>query len=360
MIQSTRDNKKRKVGGTAMVTIKDVAKRVNVSPSTVSRVIANSSRISEKTKERVRRAMDELGYHPNLNARSLSNKATQTIGVIMPITAQYSFQNPFFPEVIRGISMKAYQDNYGLYLSTGQKEEEIFEEVKQMVYGGRVDGILLLYSSINDKIMPFLQEKNFPFVLIGRPHNIDENDITFVNNDNVKKTKTLTEYLLLLGHKKIGFISGSLDYVVTIDNLEGYKTALNNANISIREEYIVLEENYQKEIMETGQDAVIELMSLEERPTALVVTDDIMTFGVLSMLGEMGIRVPEDLSIVSSNNVMISELSSPPMTTADINIYDLGYKGVEYLINKIKEPELPEKKLIVPYKLIKRQSCKKI
>ncbi|KHF40886.1 LacI family DNA-binding transcriptional regulator [Halalkalibacter okhensis] len=336
------------------VTIKDVAKRANVAPSTVSRVIANSSRISEKTKERVREAMKELGYHPNFNARSLANKSTNTLGIVMPNSAKIAFQNPFFPEVIRGISTKAHQEGYGLYLSTGQTEEEILEEVKQMVYGGRVDGIVLLYSRVNDKVMPFLIEQGFPFVLIGRPYNMNEDEVTFVNNDNFKAAKTVTEYLMLLGHERIGFIGGNLDYVVTIDHMRGYEQALTNAHIRIRKEYIV----HHEEVKEGGQDAVIELMSIEERPTALIVADDIMTFGVLRMLADMNVNVPKDISIVSFNNVMISELSSPKMTTVDIHIYELGFEATMCLITKIKEPEVGERKIIVPHRLIKRESCK--
>ncbi|TWI59045.1 LacI family DNA-binding transcriptional regulator [Halalkalibacter nanhaiisediminis] len=336
-------------------TIKDVAKMANVAPSTVSRVIANSSRISEKTKERVREAMNELGYHPNFNARSLANKSTKTIGIIMPNSAKIAFQNPFFPEVIRGISMKAYQEGYGLYLSTGQTEDEILQEVKNMVYGGRVDGILLLYSRINDKIMPFLIEEGFPFVLIGRPYKIDEDRVTFVNNDNFKAAKTVTEYLLLLGHERIGFIGGHLDYVVTIDHMKGYEQALTNVNIPIREEFIV----HHEEVKEGGQNAIIELMSLVNRPTALVVSDDIMTFGVLRMLADMGVQVPHDMSIVSFNNVMISELSSPPMSTVDIHIYDLGFEATDCLINKIHHPTSGERKIIIPHRFIKRQTCNK-
>lgn len=338
------------------VTIKDVAKRADVAPSTVSRVIANSSRISEKTKERVREAMKELGYHPNLNARSLANKSTNTLGIVMPNTAKIAFQNPFFPEVIRGISMKAYQEGYGLYLSTGQTEEEILEEVKHMVYGGRVDGILLLYSRVDDQVMPFLIEQGFPFVLIGRPNEIEEGQVTYVNNDNFKAAKTVTEYLILLGHERIGFIGGNLDYVVTIDHMKGYEQALTNANIPVNKDYMV----HHEEVKEGGQDAVIELMSNEQPPTALVVADDIMTFGVLRMLDDMGVKVPEDISIVSFNNVMISELSSPPMTTVDIHIYDLGFRATECLIKKIYDPTLEDRKVIIPHRLIKRQTCRKL
>jgi DNA-binding LacI/PurR family transcriptional regulator len=338
------------------VTIKDVAKLANVAPSTVSRVIANSPRISQKTKDKVREAMEKLGYHPNFNARSLANKSTNTIGIVMPSSANKAFQNPFFPEVMRGISTKAHQEGFGLYLSTGQTEDEIFEEVVHMVQGGRVDGIILLYSRINDRIMPYLQQQNFPFVLIGRPHGDYFQGITYVNNDNYKAAKTVTEYLLLLGHHHIAFIGGELDFVVTVDHKKGYEQALQNANLPLNAEYVV----FQQELQEGGQDAIIQLMSLTQPPTALVVSDDIMTFGVMRMLSEMGIRVPDDISIVSFNNVLISELSSPPMSTVDINIFGLGFEATNLVIEKIKLPSLEPKNVIIPHKLIKRQTCKKV
>ncbi|KMK74749.1 LacI family DNA-binding transcriptional regulator [Alkalihalobacillus pseudalcaliphilus] len=337
------------------ITIKDVAKKAKVAPSTVSRVIADSPRISQQTKERVREAMEELGYHPNYNARSLVNQSTKTLGVIIPSSAKVAFQNPFFPEVLRGITAKAYLDKYGLYLSTGQTDQEILEEVKQMVYSRRVDGIILLYSKANDGVLSFLLEQTFPFVLVGRPQGVEEDEIFYVNNDNIRASKTVTEYLLLLGHERIGFIGGNLDYVVTKDHKMGYERALNNANIPVREEYIV----YNDEVLEGGQEAVIEFMTLEERPTALVVADDLMALGVLRMLDEMGISVPEEMSIVSFNNVMLSELSSPPLTTVDINIYELGFQGTDKLIHRIADPSYDVKKTIIPYRFIKRQTCLK-
>lgn len=342
--------------GNMTVTIKDVAKIADVAPSTVSRVISDSPRISERTKEKVRAAMKELGYHPNFNARSLANQSTKTIGVVMPNSANKTFQNPFFPEVIRGISTKAHQLEYGLYLSTGQSDAEIFEEVQHMVQGKRVDGIVLLYSKVNDKVLQYLYEQKFPFTLIGRPSDPELDSVSYVNNDNVKAAKTVTEYLLLLGHKRIAFIGGNLDYVVTVDHMEGYKSALNYAGIETRDDFIVFHE----ELQEGGQEAVIDLMSLTERPTALIVADDIMTFGVMRMLSEMEIDVPEDISIISFNNVMISELSSPPMTTVDINIYSLGFEAANILIDQILHPGVEARKILIPHKMIKRDTCRRL
>ncbi|HZG71649.1 MAG TPA: LacI family DNA-binding transcriptional regulator [Chondromyces sp.] len=336
-------------------TIKDVAKLANVAPSTVSRVIADHPRISEATKKRVRQAMEELGYHPNFQARSLANKSTQTIGLVMPDSTDRVFQNPFFPEVIRGISKFAHEQQYAICITTGETEEEIYEGVVQMVKGKRVDGFILLYSRVNDKVMGYLLEQNFPFTMIGKPHtNTDE--INHVDNDNFKAAKEVTEYLIGLGHERIAFVGGATDLVVTMERLAGYKEAITEAGLLLMEEYILSEEF----LREGGQKAVSQLVKLHHRPTALVVTDDLMAFGMLNTLQDLGIQVPGDLSIISFNNVLLAEVSNPPLTSVDIQIFQLGYQAGKCLIQKINEPDEPVKRLIVPYRLIERSTCREI
>ncbi len=335
------------------VTIKDVAKLSNVNPSTVSRVIADSPRISEKTKKKVKAAMEELGYHPNFNARSLVNRNTQAIGIIMPSSAENAFQNPFFAEVLRGISSMAHEKKYSLYMSTGGTPEEIFEAVKSMVQGRRVDGIILLYSRTEDRISEYLKQIDFPFVVIGRPYD-NETKIFHIDNDNFLAAKEVTTHLIKNGYKRIAFIGGSLDLVVTIDRLQGYKEALKEAEIPVLDDYIVHVE-FQKE---GGKEAVVELMSLSKPPTALVVTDDVITFGVLSTFDEMNIKVPDDISVISFNNVMLSEFSSPPLSSVDINIFQLGYNAVKCLVDLGIEAREEAKRIIIPHKLIIRDSCK--
>lgn len=334
------------------VTIKDVAKLANVAPSTVSRVIANNPRISEQTKIRVKEAMNYLGYHPNVIARSLANRSTQAIGIVMPNSAEKSLQNPFFPEVIRGISTKAHEKKFALYMSTGNNEEEILEAITGMVQGRRVDGIILLYSRLDDNIMPYLLERDFPFTVIGKPYKNAEK-ITHIDNDNFKAAKDLTQYLIQQGHERIAFIGGSLNLVVTTDRLLGYEKALRLSNLPLRNEYIVHDEFLE----EGGREAIMSLLSLKERPTALVVTDDLMAFGVISALSEKGIDVPNDMSVVSFNNVMLAELSSPSLTSVDINIFQLGYEAANCLLDIIENPTNPKERITIPHKIVKRQSC---
>jgi len=334
------------------VTIKDVAKVANVAPSTVSRVIANSPRISEKTKERVREVMDQLGYHPNFIARSLASQSTRAIGLVMPSSTDVVFQNPFFPTVLSGLSEGAHSKQYALHMTTGKTEDEIFDGVVAMVQGGRVDGVVLLYSKVEDRVIAYLRERDFPFVVIGKPFKDDEN-ISYVDNDNFKAGKEVTEHLIQLGHDRIGFIGGNLDLVVTVERLLGYEKALRNSGISLVDEYIVNDEF----LRESGQDAVKVLLSLEKPPTAMVVADDLMALGVLNKLDELGISVPDDISIVSFNNVLIAEMARPPLTSVDINIFDLGYQATKSLIQKIENPGEPIKRIIVPFKIVPRFSC---
>lgn len=337
------------------ITIKDVAKQAGVAPSTVSRVIADNPRISLETKKRVRKAMKDLGYHPNVNARNLVIRSTQAIGVVMLSSADKALQNPFFPEILRGIGSFAHDMEYSLYLSTGGTETELFEEVKRMVFGNRVDGIILLYSRVNDPVINFLHEKGFPFVVVGKPYH-EENEITYVDNNNYRASKELTNHLIGLGHQHIGFIGGSTDLVVTVERMEGYESALKEAGLRVRDDYKV----HTEFLKSGGRKAVEELFSLSQPPTGLVIVDDLMSLGVISMLEEFGFRVPEDVSITSFNNVYVSEITSPSLTTVDIQIYMLGVHATRCLIEKAKNKDEPAKRIIVPHKIEYRQSTREV
>ncbi|MEQ6375450.1 LacI family DNA-binding transcriptional regulator [Bacillaceae bacterium S4-13-56] len=332
------------------VTIKDVANVSGVAPSTVSRVIADHPRISEATKKKVRKAMKELGYHPNVNARSLANKSTQAIGVVMP-SSDKALQNPFFPEVLRGISSVAHDKDYSLYISTGQTDEEIFEGVLRMVQGNRVDGIILLYSRVEDEVRNFLIEHKFPFVVIGKPYE-QMDSISHVDNDNLSAAQEITNHLIELGHERIAFIGGDTELVVTLDRMRGYQIALEKAGFPVKDEYHIHAEFLQS----GGQEAVYKLLNLMDPPTGLVIADDLMAFGVIQMLEEFGLNVPRDISIVSFNNVYLSQLTRPPLTTVDIHIHELGVQATKCLIEKAKHRNEPSKRIIVPFEIVERSS----
>lgn len=213
------------------VTIKDVARRAGVSPSTVSRVIADHPRISPNTKERVRMIMAELGYYPNAIARSLVNQTSSSIGVIRSRLTQGDFTNPFFPAVIQGISSVAHKHGLHLVLSTSSSFTQEDEECLNLLRQRRVDGVILLASHRRDKLIPRLAAEGFPFVLIGRHEGPEA--INWVNNDNFADAKSAVEYLLGKGHRHIACLDGDPRYVVSVDRLRGYRAALEEQGIQM-------------------------------------------------------------------------------------------------------------------------------
>lgn len=336
-----------------IVTIKDVAKASGVSPSTVSRVIADSPRIGKDTKKKVRKVMKELGYYPNISARNLVSRSSNAIGVIMPSSTDIALQNPFFPEVLRGIGSVIHKKKYSMVLSTGETEEEIFDEVQRMVNGQYVDGVILLYSRVDDQITKFLYERKFPFVIVGKPYEY-EKSITHVDNDNFSAGKELTNVLIEHQHRKIAFIGGATNLFVTLDRQVGYEAALKEAGIPENPDYKI-----HTEFLESGgREAVEQLISLDHMPTGIIVSDDLIGLGVLSHLVEKGFSIPDDISLASFNNVFLSEITQPPLTTVDINIYDLGAQSAKALIDIMRNSREPIKRIIIPHTIKFRDSIK--
>jgi DNA-binding LacI/PurR family transcriptional regulator len=334
------------------ITIKDVAARANVAPSTVSRVISDSPLISEKTKRKVHKIMDEMGYHLNYNAQMLALQSTKTIGIVMKNSVMESMYNSFFPEVIRGISALCSKYDFSISLTTGESEEEIFADTVKMVRGKRVDGLIVLYSKKDDKVVPYLIESGIPFVVIGKPL-IESSKIMFVDNDNVQAAKEATEYLINIGHKKISYIGEDTQYEVGEARLNGFSQAMRGNNLDISECYI---KNLQFDA-DHGKQVVSELMGLAEPPTALVIQNDLNALIVLTALSEKNIKVPEDMSIISFNNSIISKVSNPPLTTIDTQIFQLGYESANCLIELVKDPAMFKKSVIIPTIIMERKSC---
>ncbi len=337
------------------VTIKDVAREAKVAPSTVSRVLKDSPHISIQTKRRVREIMDRMGYIPNFQAQSLAAKSTQAIGVIMPDTAYQAFKNPFFSVVLRGISRRANQQKYGLYLSTSYTQEGIYEEVVSMVQGKRVDGLILLYSRKNDEVIEFLKQVHFPFTVIGRPL-MHEKSITYVDNDNVSVAKEITNYLIKMGHKNIAFIGGNEKFAVTIDRLKGYREALEENGLPFCREYLIDEYQFN----EKGYESLKDLINYNPMPTAIIAQDDLTGYEILSYLEKLNIHVPRDLSIIGFNNQILSQHSRPPLTSVEIHISRLGVEATNCLIEQIKDPNTYPKRVTIPTQFIERESCQKI
>lgn len=331
------------------VTIKDVAKKAGVSPSTVSRVIAEHPRISAETSRKVKEIMEELGYHPNLMAKSLVSRTTRTIAVVLPKPAEELLLNFFFYELIRGVLAQLTRAGYDLLMAAGSNEQEELETVTRLVRGGRIDGLLLLYSRSSDPIIAFLRKEKVPFALIGR--SLDYEDVPSVDNDNVLAAYDATKHFIAQGQQRIGFVSGPTKLAMTQDRMAGYTKALSEANLPIKQSWVVEGEF----LLESGYRAMASIMSQPEPPTALVVIDDFVAFGVLKGLAELGYRIPQDVAIVSFNNIALSELTMPPITSIDVGTYQLGYTASQMVLRMIQQVEITTRQ-IIPHRLVVRES----
>lgn len=333
------------------VTIKDVAKQAGVAPSTVSRVLSDSPKISEKTKRKVRKVMDEMGYHINHNARNLVQRSTKTIGIVMKNSTSESLHHPFFPEVLRGISAWCHKQDFSISLTTGESEDAILQDVIKMVQGKKVDGVIVSYSKKDDPILSYLIQSGIPFVVIGTPVG-KTNEVMYVDNNNVLAAREATELLINLGHKKIGYIGGGeLQFEVAKSRLQGFKEAMRINHLNISDDYVKHPES-----LELVKQSVNELIALDSPPTALVVTDDLIALKALIELKERHIKVPEEMSIVSFNNTMVAKISNPTLTSVDIQIFQLGYESAKCLIDEIREPSSFKKSVMIPTKIVERES----
>ena len=309
------------------VTIKDVAKAAGVSPSTVTRVIQNKSTISDETKKRVRKAMKELNYHPNLNARSLVSSYTQVIGLVLPDDSDVFYQNPFFPSVLRGIAQVASENHYAIQIATGKDAKERLNAISQMVYGKRVDGLIFLYAQENDPLVQLVVEEQFPFLILGKSLSPF---IPLVDNDNIQAGFDATEYFIKKGCSRIAFIGGPKKLFVTQDRLTGYEQALQEHNLPLDNHRTFFADEF---LEEKGYNFSKQLFKYDPQTDAIITTDSLLAEGVCSYLNEHQLDVP----VLSFDSV------NPRLNLAayvDINSLALGrtsFETILQIINDVKE-----------------------
>ena len=337
------------------VTIKDVAALAGVSPSTVSRTCKNNPSISEETKERVRKAMAELGYEPNFQASNLASQNSRTIGIILPASAKEVYENSFYLEAIQGISHYCNGRQYMTTIVTGQDEAEILNAVRSMSRSGKVDGFIILYSKKEDPVIDYLFNEGLLYILIGKATQYT-NQTIYIDNDNLLAGREAAEYLYQLGHRRIAYLGSDSSLMFSADRKAGYQLALASHQLPVRPEYCVEVKN----VSENNEEVIRGLLMQKDRPTAILVSDDIPAVSLERVCLENHLAIPEDLSIISFNNSLFARLTSPQLTSIDIGAGQLGSEAASQIINHIENPNLLATKIIVPHHLIERDSCCKI
>jgi len=305
------------------ITIKDVAREAGVSHMTVSRVINKKTNISEKTRFRVLEAIRKLGYKPNTIARSLVMKKTRLIGMIVP-----DINNPFFSAMVRGTEKVTHENDYNTIL--GDTEGSVRNEASylDLMVQRMVDGVVLAAPRMDDAQLIQYREL-IPLVVIDR--HIENTGITHVWANNVEGARRGMEHLIGLGHRRIGFISGPVNVQVSLMREEGYRKALETRGISFDPDLVIRGDF----LFEGGYKSLDKFLGLSSPPTGVFCSNDIMALGLLKRAKERGVNVPGDLSIVGFDNIELSSLISPPLTTVHHPIIEMGKTGVRLLLNRI-------------------------
>ena len=334
------------------VTIKDVAALAGVSPSTVSRTCKNHSSISRETKEKVRQAMLQLGYEPSLPPVP-AGQPSQIIGIILPPSTRDVYENSFYLEVIRGISQFCNGREYISTVVTGQDDEELLRAIRTLAKDDRAGGFICLYSKQEDPIIEYLYNEGLLYVLIGKARQY-ANQTIYIDNDNLLAGQEAAEYLYRLGHRRIAFAGSAYTMLFSAERRAGYRLALANHQLTPSPDYCI-------EIEQLSADSsapFYTLLTQEERPTAVVTSDDILAVALMQVCRQLGLSVPEDVSVVSFNNSLLARISSPQLTSIDVNSCQLGIEAASQLINHIENPNLLATKILVPHSLIERESCR--
>ncbi len=323
-----------------MATIRDIAREAGVSLATVSRVINHMDNVSDEARERVEAVIKRLGYNPNNAARSLATKKTNTIGVIVN-----NLHDPFFYDLIKGFEYGSRNTKYNvIFCSVLGGDVDMKERYIKYLINGIVDGVVLYGSYLSDvKVVDGLRYSNVNYVMI-------ENDIQGLECnklliDNYGGAGKAVEYLVSMGHKNIAYICGNLNMRVSVDRLNGYLDTMRKNNLNIADGYV----QYSTAGYESGYDIMKNIMRLENPPTAVFCNDDaIASKAVLAAL-DMGVRVPEDVSIMGFDNqrLLPDGYKGPDISSVAQPLYDIGRESIEILAKQLDDENGTEKVRVV-------------
>jgi DNA-binding LacI/PurR family transcriptional regulator len=336
------------MGAKRAATIRDVAKRAGVSPGTVSRAINNSPLVNKETRERILQVVRELNYTPNLAARRLSIGKTLTIAVIVPF-----FTHPSVSERLNGVVSALSGSQYDLLIHNIETPEQRDAGFQDILRKDRVDGALIVSLPIPDRYIAQLTGANVPIALIDTSHPA-LTVFSSVTVDDLKGGQTATEYLIQLGHERIGFIGDVIDnpfhFVSSRDRYFGYCKALQAASIPLRTEYYAEGEHGRPQARKMAK----QMLSLAEPPTAVFAASDTQAVGVLEAARELGLRVPKDLSVIGYDDIAIADMMQ--LSTMRQLLFESGQRGAESLLETLDNPEIRPAQEVLPTELVVRNT----
>lgn len=331
------------------VTIKDVAKKAGLAQSTVSRALNQSGYVSEDAQRRIDKAIEELGYQPNWMARSLKGQSSRLVGLIVPEVSSL-YDNL----IIQSVSAMLHENNYGMILCINNEDAEVDLGYLQILQEKRVDGIIYVHP-LNGSNSAYVRKLAQQIPIIELNRRCEEDLLDGVLADNVQSGSQITNYLIGLGHRRIGLIMGQTDLTTGENRLAGYRHALNDAGIAVDQELIRIGSFTQ----EHGAAGMRELLQLPERPSAVLAGSNRILMGILKVLGEQNICIPDDMSVAAFNDTEWLSIWTPPITTIDIATEEMAKLSVDLLLRRItsSQKENKPRTYLLSTSLIERGSC---
>lgn len=330
------------------ITIRDIARIAGVSPGTVSRAINDSPLVNPETRQKILRVVKALNYAPNRMAQRLATGKTLTLAVIVPF-----FTSPSVTERLKGVVNTLAKSRYDLLIHNIEDPEQRANCFRTIPRHDRVDGVLVISISPTDEEVPLLAEASVPIVLIDAHHPA----LTMLHQitvDDVAGGRVVTEYLIGLGHTRIGFVGDPADnpfnFTSSRDRARGYRQALEAAGIPYRPEYYAEGPHGRR----YARECALRMLSLPKRPTAIFAASDVQAVGVLEAARELGLRVPQDLSVVGYDDVEIAEILG--LTTMRQRLFESGRRGVELLLKTLENPETEPIHEVLPTELVVRET----
>jgi LacI family transcriptional regulator len=330
------------------VTLKDIAAAVGKSVAAVSRALNNYDDISAETREQVKRVAREMGYTPNLMARRLLKRTTDTLGFILPVLSPRD-ADPYFNELMAGLSSAAAELGFDLLVSTctpGPAELPAY----QRLISGRVDGMIVARPRSQDSRLDLLLKKNIPVVVVGKV-NVTNNMLT-ITDDAAEAARLVVAHLVEQGHQRIALINTPPDLVFSAEFLAGFRQATTKANLKVHEEYLAHSDFTQKE----GYRAAQVLLSQTEAPTAIVTADDMIALGAMAAAQDQGLEVGQDVVITGYGDNLLAEYAQPPLTTVSRPTYALGQQAARMLVTRLRGESVENDYVLVKPSLVIRQS----
>jgi LacI family transcriptional regulator len=332
---------------TSQPTIKEVAERAQVALSSVSRVVNDHPDVSYRMRERVRRAIHDLGYEPNLIAASLRSGSTNTIGFVVSDIA-----NPLFADITWGAERRLEEAGYSMVLTNSEGQPEREERMARLLRWRRVDGLILsLADESRTETLVELQNFEAPIVLLDRDRTGIPN-ASAVLADHASGLERATDLLLKLGHRRIALVSGSQAILPGRERLRGFTAAHEHRGLTPRAEMIRLGPL----TPEFGESSVMELMHQDPRPTALICGGNTILVGALRALRRQNLKVGEDVSLVSCDDVPLAELHYPSITVVDRDTIGMGEIAANLMIERLRSKDAKPRVVTVPTRLVVRDS----